>query len=538
MAASSCPNIVDEFAKISASLEEEFDESKGHQLALRDWSLLSNWIMQFIEEAKDVPDLVDEICDAPTLADRITLIVSVDSLRTGMETASEEMINVCERKEHKNVETSHILLSLGLRFLKLKNFEKALETFNRSLQICPHPQDMDITRSMKYRNMFSMILANRCRIFNMQNRYEQSLADLDLAIKYAVDPAFVRSLFDARELLVDEIRENVFDSSVYEPAQDGLENVFNNPNIHGAVASLKMAYKSRLGRHIVATAPIPKNISVISEKAYAYWLAPSYYDIYCAHCMQSLNDQPFPCRYCKYFRFCNEECYEEAWKEYHGIECKYMPVLKYFANAHLALRIVLMNGIEESIEAYYEVMSKQKFPVEARMVYRKRLKDILTLISHDHLIDKFMTTGTFTAAFLTIFVRSLGLIDEELIDDFGGLMLKLLAIIRVNSLLISDNTKRDEENDDFVSPKNSRAEIGAGLFGASSFINHSCDHNCNRTFIGNRMVISTNRDVEVGDEITITYGPGKDRLGYRERQAMIMDRYFFKCACRACVARM
>lgn len=189
------------------------------------------------------------------------------------------------------------------------------------------------------------------------------------------------------------------------------------------------------------------------------------------------------------------------------------------------------------IKIFIQLKANQWFNFPFQRIYRTRLKDVLTFVTHEDHIDKLMTTGTFTAAFLTIFCRTLQIIDDEMMEDFGGLLLKLLAIIRVNSLLISDNTKKDEEGDEFVSINNRRAEIGAGVFGATSFVNHSCEHNCNRVFVGNRMIISAKQDIYPDEEITITYGPSRERLAYAERQKMILERYFFKCACKACSRR-
>ena len=131
MAVGPSPNILDEFEKLSTTLEEEFDESQGHQLALRDWSLLSNWIMQFINEAKAIPGFMENLHSKSSLAERVASIVAVEDLKISMETTAEEMINLCETKEQKSLDKSRIFLSIGLKFYDNENYEKAIELFNR-----------------------------------------------------------------------------------------------------------------------------------------------------------------------------------------------------------------------------------------------------------------------------------------------------------------------------------------------------------------------------------------------------------------------
>jgi hypothetical protein len=73
-----------------------------------------------------------------------------------------------------------------------------------------------------------------------------------------------------------------------------------------------------------------------------------------------------------------------------------------------------------------------------------------------------------------------------------------------------------------------------GLFLEASRINHSCNHNAQNTWNSdlNQLTVHVFRDVEEGEEITISYLDGSNN--YAERQRMLQKRFGFNCTCRLC----
>lgn len=84
-----------------------------------------------------------------------------------------------------------------------------------------------------------------------------------------------------------------------------------------------------------------------------------------------------------------------------------------------------------------------------------------------------------------------------------------------------------------VLPLGSNARSG-GLFLDSSRINHSCRHNAQNTWNENigRLTIHALRDIEEGQEITISYLAST--LGYAERQHFLREKFKFDCKCELC----
>lgn len=57
----------------------------------------------------------------------------------------------------------------------------------------------------------------------------------------------------------------------------------------------------------------------------------------------------------------------------------------------------------------------------------------------------------------------------------------------------------------FTIQDNEMMAIGVGVYIQAAMINHSCNPNCVQTFVGDKLYIRTIRDVQRGEEITITY---------------------------------
>jgi hypothetical protein len=84
-----------------------------------------------------------------------------------------------------------------------------------------------------------------------------------------------------------------------------------------------------------------------------------------------------------------------------------------------------------------------------------------------------------------------------------------------------------------VLPLGSNASSG-GLFLEASRINHSCRHNAQNTWNENieQLTIHALRDIESGQEITITYLARTSE--YTERQRFLKEKFKFECKCELC----
>lgn len=58
--------------------------------------------------------------------------------------------------------------------------------------------------------------------------------------------------------------------------------------------------------------------------------------LFCCHCMK-LRWDSIPCNSCGWCFFCSDKCREEAWQQYHDMECAVMPMIRHTAD-HQHLR--------------------------------------------------------------------------------------------------------------------------------------------------------------------------------------------------------
>jgi hypothetical protein len=89
-----------------------------------------------------------------------------------------------------------------------------------------------------------------------------------------------------------------------------------------------------------------------------------------------------------------------------------------------------------------------------------------------------------------------------------------------------------------TSSSQTTSETTRGLFLEISRINHSCRPNCMQIWSWRRRVMELVpvRDIEVGEEITITYMPDGENRGVKETRKLLKDNFGFFCECKVCVA--
>eukprot|EP00118_Oscarella_pearsei_P009669 m.56400 g.56400 ORF g.56400 m.56400 type:complete len:432 (+) comp34594_c0_seq2:103-1398(+) len=74
--------------------------------------------------------------------------------------------------------------------------------------------------------------------------------------------------------------------------------------------------------------------------------------------------------------------------------------------------------------------------------------------------------------------------------------------------------------------------IGVGLFLKFSLLNHCCHPNCVVTYCGPQMQVRAVRQIEVGEEVTISYVPVYQPI--ERRREALLEQYSFLCSCSGC----
>ncbi|CCF59643.1 hypothetical protein KAFR_0H02340 [Kazachstania africana CBS 2517] len=83
----------------------------------------------------------------------------------------------------------------------------------------------------------------------------------------------------------------------------------------------------------------------------------------------------------------------------------------------------------------------------------------------------------------------------------------------------------------------SRECYGYWVLPRASYFNHSCDPNITKTRNGRIMDFILNRDVKVGEELSINYA-GTLNLPLTERREFMRNGWFFDCGCQKCLKEL
>lgn len=120
-------------------------------------------------------------------------------------------------------------------------------------------------------------------------------------------------------------------SAVFEPSVK-LEQ-YPVPEIHApnpinpcASDAIAIKYSEKFGRHLVATRKINPGELLILEKPYCSRLNFRHILTHCSQCLQK-SLSLIPCKGCVNVTYCSETCRDQAWDEYHEIECPAMGLI-------------------------------------------------------------------------------------------------------------------------------------------------------------------------------------------------------------------
>ncbi|XP_008560866.2 SET and MYND domain-containing protein 4 [Microplitis demolitor] len=280
----------------------------------------------------------------------------------------------------------------------------------------------------------------------------------------------------------------------------------DNPQIVGASSAIELKYSENYGRHIVATKDIKVGEVVFVQKAYALINSRHLWYSYCWYCSKRTWSS-VSCETCVHVIYCNEDCRDKAWNEYHDMECKIISLLLSMGQCEwldlMAVRI--------TIKAIKEAGSLQA------------LKNNLAKINEmSDSIEKVLTHGLHDRSeYFTVYslVHDVSFREKSEVE---GLLLSSVYIL--HSFASSSTLSMP-----FIDMKR-----GDSLGSFASFFNHSCFSNVCPAHYGNIMTFRVTRQVKKGEQLFISYGPNFDELPTAKRKKQLKDDYNFLCECIAC----
>ncbi|XP_012277849.1 SET and MYND domain-containing protein 4-like [Orussus abietinus] len=320
-----------------------------------------------------------------------------------------------------------------------------------------------------------------------------------------------------------------------------------NPEVPFASDAVAVKYDDIFGRHLVATRDIKPGETLVVEKPYALILAPEHMYTHCAKCLDVAWDS-IPCDHCVYAMFCSEKCKEEAWKEFHDIEC---PVVGLLLNLEMnilgllsmRLAVVTVRRMEsfEALRKEFQIVDNWKDPrtrgyADDGKFHSEDYRSVYSLTTN---ADKRSVPDLFGRALNTTYILYFLATETEM---FGTKLKANLPSLAKNSDLtfvggmilrhqqmIPSNVHMFVEERDF-----DNVERGAALMPFFSLINHSCDHNITRQSLKEHMVLYALYPIEKGEQLFDNYGLLYAVMEKASRRKKLKEQFFFDCNCLPC----
>lgn len=379
---------------------------------------------------------------------------------------------------------------------------------------------------------YVLALANRSAVFFSMKKFEECLKDIEkvLSLKHPekIREKLCKRQSACREALADKSTENGVDNGVDIASEIQQILVMKGPKDGKylcASTKLKVVCNELMGRHVVATEDIKVGEILVQEDPYFALLLQEQFLFSCNYCL-SRNMNLLPCDSCVYVLYCSEKCKENAWQEYHKIECLLMPMLikmEFTKLELLALRTVikartdhqdwlsLINTISKA-EAYDDSKHKGCVKVGNKWIFdSKNYTSIHTLASNiekRNISDVFQKCVT-AAVFLKLLIDGTDFVNctddaerDKIRRCIAGTLLLHIMTSPTNMHGLSSNTATEDGR--FVT----EISIASAPYAFHSLINHSCAPNVVRfTQLGtSRMSLFALRPIKKGMQLFDNYG--------------------------------
>lgn len=231
----------------------------------------------------------------------------------------------------------------------------------------------------------------------------------------------------------------------------------------------------------------------------------------CANCFQR-NVNFIPCENCSAVMFCSLECYNIGHEKFHDMECgkpgvysqwdvrrrlvmqTVIRVIKLFPNVHQLMDLIEKLNIENpkveeqafdepSIRAYM-----QFFGLARNIEYTSKVKDLefieFAKSIHSMIKSSAAQKSTFRSLETSRFLAHLILHHSYVVDTNAFEALRLIISIRA-----------------YMAPNPSGFIYAHGIYPNSSRLNHSCQPNIVRIFIGNKLIAKVIRPIKRGEQL-------------------------------------
>ncbi|CAG9788626.1 unnamed protein product [Diatraea saccharalis] len=424
-------------------------------------------------------------------------------------------------------------------------------------------QNSDYYRAWQYYNLsllhavyntenFGLALSNRSAVFYSLKKYNECINDIDkvFSITYPIKitEKLIKRKDSCKEMLSQINAIQHVNNHSFLTLQDP-----QSPRFPCASTKLEVVFTEEMGRHVIAKSDIKVGEVLVQEEPYFNLLLKSQYLFVCSYCL-SRNLNLLPCSSCCFALYCSSDCKENAWKDYHSVECNLMATIiemQFTKLEFLAIRTVIKSRYDhsnwqalfktiEDADKYANTEYRGHVKVGNEWVYdSKYYTSIHTLASNieRRSVSDIFQKSVSAAVFLYMLMKTnFFTCDDNIENDkaknlVGGLLLLHIMTSPTNMHGISTNIETAEGN--FVDEFN----IASAPYAFLSLINHSCAPNVVRfSKLGTgQMSLFALRPIKKGMQLFDNYGAHHAIQDRVTRQQQLKFQYKFTCLCEACI---
>ncbi|KAI9292265.1 hypothetical protein K502DRAFT_92689 [Neoconidiobolus thromboides FSU 785] len=287
------------------------------------------------------------------------------------------------------------------------------------------------------------------------------------------------------------------------------QELISNSITLNQIPKCKIEYHQNKGNSVTSTTIIPCNSTIFTElEPIVYRIESSYKRNHCTFCCLKIqnNNKKYCKNQCKGVIYCNEECQQKDYKLRHEELCK------------LKLDYFKLTGFNELIIVIWSQWYSKKKKDETLLYYNKlpylySSSDVFDLINTElELKQQNIRYINILREYLQLDLR---LQKEILFNDY----IQLYCLLKCNIINLNNNQI---------------SEFGDALYFLASMVNHSCSSNSKFIINGKSVsIISRDKEIQVGNEISISYFP-IHLLPYHLRKQYFIQTYNFYCECERC----
>ncbi|RWS28585.1 SET and MYND domain-containing protein 4-like protein [Leptotrombidium deliense] len=453
--------------------------------------------------------------------ERLQLVLEDGDLKRALVAGVDGEFSKIAERNGDYLETTKRLLSN----LEHGDHAKVIQTYTIaiSLLLSCHPD-------LEQQKLLADCLTKRADLLYLFEQYADVLEDINDARKLRIPPEKT-SLMGAMEAQCR--RKLKGKSRLVKPSEMKVQE--ESQELESCTANVMIDYSPEKGRIMRSTARISEKTIITAEEPYACWLRPNGYSKYCNQCLVKLSARFLYCSGCLDVKYCSVECRDKAWITYHNVECKHIEVLKKWAMGHLALRMVIIPGVDIVLA----IEKSEKLPIKESLNngFSSEYQCIQSLTGEQCLLDDYYVIATIGAAFMALVASKMKLIDEQNEDFclFAGVIFKHIAQVYLNTYTVYDQRLRTTEFKNILLTDEDKKKIGVTLYATSSLFSHSCENNCYKYYCGSKIIIVNHLPIEAGAEITVNYGTCSSQSTIQDRYDFLMANFGFACKCEACI---